>query len=86
LIVKRRGRGWMGPVGDFLWFDVKTYKQNAVPKPGEALRDHAAQMRVPLCEIPLKSTGLPFHSICGLSFMPNGKCMRSFLVQGRLPP
>jgi membrane dipeptidase len=24
-------------VGDLLWFDVKTYKQNSVPKPGEAL-------------------------------------------------
>ena len=42
-------------VGDSLWFDVRTYKQKSVPKPGEALnwfqrelgriKGHVAQQR-----------------------------------------
>jgi membrane dipeptidase len=43
-------------VGDLLWFDVKTYKQKSVPKPGEALgwfqrelgriKEHVAQQKL----------------------------------------
>jgi membrane dipeptidase len=49
-------------VGDLLWFDVKTYKQKSVPKPGEALgwfqrelgriKEHVAQQKLKILRAP----------------------------------
>jgi membrane dipeptidase len=49
-------------VGDILWFDVKTYKQKSVPKPGEALdwfqrelgriKGHVAQQKLKILRTP----------------------------------
>jgi membrane dipeptidase len=49
-------------VGDLLWFDVKTYKQKSVPKPGEALgwfrrelgriKEHVAQQKLGIVRAP----------------------------------
>jgi len=49
-------------VGDLLWFDVKTYKQKSVPKPGEALgwfqrelgriKEHVAQQKLRIVRAP----------------------------------
>jgi membrane dipeptidase len=49
-------------VGDLLWFDVKTYKQNSVPKPGEAMgwfqrelgriKEHIAQQKLEIVRAP----------------------------------
>ena len=49
-------------VGDVLWFDVKTYKQKSVPKPGEALgwfqrelgriKEHVAQQKLRILRAP----------------------------------
>jgi len=49
-------------VGDLLWFDVKTYKQKSVPKPGEALgwfqreleriKEHVAQQKLKIVRAP----------------------------------
>ncbi len=49
-------------VGDLLWFDVKTYKQKSVPKPGEALgwfqrelgriKEHVAQQKLRIVRTP----------------------------------
>ena len=49
-------------VGDLLWFDVKTYKQNSAPKPGEALgwfqrelgrvNEHLAQQKLKILRAP----------------------------------
>ena len=49
-------------VGDLLWFDVKTYKQKSVPKPGEALgwfqrelgriKGHIAQQKLKVVRTP----------------------------------
>jgi membrane dipeptidase len=49
-------------VGDVLWFDVKTYKQKSVPKPGEALgwfqrelgriKEHLAQQKLKILRTP----------------------------------
>lgn len=49
-------------VGDLLWFDVKTYKQKSVPKPGEALgwfqrelgriKDHVAEQKLKIVRAP----------------------------------
>ena len=49
-------------VGDLLWFDVKTYKQKSVPKPGEALgwfqrelgriKEHVASQKLRILRVP----------------------------------
>ncbi|MGH9811130.1 MAG: membrane dipeptidase, partial [Terriglobia bacterium] len=49
-------------VGDLLWFDVKTYKQKSVPKPGETLgwfqrelgriKAHVAQQKLKIVRAP----------------------------------
>ena len=49
-------------VGDLLWFDVKTYKQKSVPKPGEALgwfqrelgriKEHVTQQNLKVLRVP----------------------------------
>jgi hypothetical protein len=49
-------------VGDLLWFDVKTYKQQSVPKPGETLgwfqrelgriKEHIAQQKLKIVRAP----------------------------------
>ena len=76
-------------VGDLLWFDVKTYKQKSVPKPGEALgwfqrelgriKEHVASQKLRILRAPpdvdraLRGEPHIVLAVEGASFIESGR-------------